>query len=225
MLTGPIAELIAAHGYPLIVIVIALESMGVPLPGETTLITAAIYAGTTHGLHIGPVIASAAAGAIAGDTAGYWIGRGFGHALITHRSTRHWLTSERLSVGQYLFDRHGGAVVFFGRFMALLRTLAALLAGVNRMPWRRFLLFNAAGGFTWATVFGLGGYLLGQRMERLHGLLAVVGIAAAVVGIAVVTIVTRRQEARLVARARRRFVDGDTRPTTEPPSPDDVPKR
>src|SRR3954471_19894482 len=146
MFTGSLPAVIAAHGYPIIAVIIGLESMGLPLPGETTLVTAAIYAGTTHGLEIGPVIAAAAFGAIAGDAAGFWIGRWCGHALIARHGHRIRLTPERLAAGQYPFNKHGGAVVFFGRFIALLRTLAALLAGLNGMEWRRFLMFNAAGG-------------------------------------------------------------------------------
>jgi len=199
---GSVAGWIAAHGYPAIALVVGLESMGLPLPGETTLITAAIYAGTTHALHIGPIVAAAAAGAIAGDAVGFWIGRWGGQALILRHGPRLRLTPDRLAIGQHLFERHGGAVVFFGRFVALLRTLAALMAGVNRMPWRRFLVFNAAGGFVWATAFGGGAYLLGQRIERVQGVLAPVGIVAAIAGTIAFIVVSRRHEARLLARAR-----------------------
>src|SRR5216683_937487 len=79
------------------------------------------------------------------------------------------LNESRLKVGLYLFRKHGGKVVFFGRFVAVLRAWAAFLAGTNRMPWPRFLLFNALGGISWATIYGLGGYLLGDNINRLTG--------------------------------------------------------
>jgi membrane protein DedA with SNARE-associated domain len=79
------------------------------------------------------------------------------------------MSDARIKIGQYLFLRHGGKVVFFGRFVALLRILAAVLAGVNRMPWRGFLLANAGGAVIWAAVFGVGGYLFGKVLLQLHG--------------------------------------------------------
>jgi|GraSoiStandDraft_4_1057263.scaffolds.fasta_scaffold568092_2 membrane protein DedA with SNARE-associated domain len=203
MNVGSLASIIATNGYPMIALVIGLESMGLPLPGETTLITAAIYAGTTHALDIGPLIAAAAAGAIAGDATGYWIGRWIGDAVLVRHGRRLRLTPERIAAGQYLFDRYGGRVVFFGRFVTLLRTLAALLAGVNQMPWRRFLAFNAAGGFTWAAAVGTGGYLLGQRIERVQGVVAVLSILAAAVAVVVGMFFMRRYESRFMLQVRQ----------------------
>jgi len=208
MSAGDLTSMIATHGYPMIALVIGLESMGLPLPGETTLITAAIYAGTTHRLDIGPLIAAAAAGAIAGDSAGYWIGRWIGDAVLLRPGHRLRLPPERIAAGQYLFDRYGGRVVFFGRFITLLRTLAALLAGVNQMPWRRFLAFNAAGGFTWAAAIGMGGYLLGQRIERVQGIVAVLGIMAAVVAVGAGMLLIRRYESRFMLRVLEYQSDG-----------------
>lgn len=200
MESGQLAALIASHGYPVIATVIALESMGLPLPGETMLVTAAIYAGSTHWLHIGPVIAAAAAGAIAGDSAGYWLGRYVGESLLLRYGSRIGLTPQRLAVGHQLFVQHGGKVVFFGRFFALLRTMAALLAGLNEMPWRRFLIFNAAGGFTWATTFGLAAYVLGRRIEHIHGVVSTVGLIGAVVALVVGFVFLERSQKRLLAK-------------------------
>ena len=197
---GTIANVIVSHGYPAIALIIGLESMGLPLPGETALITAALYAGSTHTLEIGPIVAAAAAGAIAGDTAGFWLGRWVGDSLILRHGSRLHLTPQRLAAGQHLFNRYGGTVVFFGRFVAMLRTLAALLAGVNHMPWRRFLAFNAAGGFVWATSIGLGAYFLGQRIERVQGILGIVGLSAVVAGVAAFWILFKRYEARWLTR-------------------------
>jgi membrane protein DedA with SNARE-associated domain len=103
----------------------------------------------------------------------------------------------------YLFRRHGGKVVFFGRFVAVLRAWAAFLAGTNRMPWPRFLAFNAAGGIVWATVYGLGGYALGKNVHRLTGPVGIATVVLAVIAIGVGLIVLRRNERRLEEVAER----------------------
>ena len=186
-----LADLIATHGYWVVAAVITLESMGIPLPGETMLVTAAIFAGTTHQLNIVLVIAAAATGAIVGDNLGFAIGRRFGVALL-HAPTAH----HRAGSGSdsSLFDRHGGKVVFFGRFVAVLRALAALLAGMNCMNWWRFLVFNAAGGVVWAAAYGTAAYLFGEQVERLRGPVAVLGFILAGVAVIAGTWVVRRHE-------------------------------
>lgn len=90
------------------------------------------------------------------------------------------LDERKVKVGLYLFRRHGGKVVFFGRFVAILRAWAAFLAGTNRMPWSRFLLFSALGGIVWATVYGLGGYFPGATIHRLAGPLGTITLVLAV---------------------------------------------
>src|SRR5215468_4801365 len=148
--------------------------MGIPLPGETILVLASIYAAADPSLNIGAVIGAAAVGSILGDNAGYWIGKRYAFPLLARFGRQIGLSSTRIKVGQYLFRRHGGKVVFFGRFIALLRILAAFLAGVNHMPWRSFLIANAAGAVLWATSFGAGGYFFGVLLLKLHHSLAVV---------------------------------------------------
>ena len=161
------ATLIMKYGSLAVAGVVCLESMGLPLPGEAILIAAAVYAGKTGHLNIYEVIAAASIGAIVGDNFGYWIGREIGFRLLVRYGCYVGLTEPRIKVGQYLFQRHGGKIVFFGRFVALLRVLAAVLAGVNRMSWLRFFIANAAGAVVWATVFGLGAYKVGEAIERL----------------------------------------------------------
>ena len=126
------------------------------------------------------MIGAAAAGAIIGDNCGYWIGRELGFPLVYRFGHYIRLDEKRLKVGQYLFLRHGGKIVFFGRFVAVLRAFAAFLAGVNRYNWEEFFLFNAAGGIVWATIFGTGGYLLGRAFEHYA---RPVGIAALIVAV------------------------------------------
>jgi membrane protein DedA with SNARE-associated domain len=175
--------------------------MGMPLPGETTLVTAAIYAGTTHDLNIGLVIIAAIAGAIVGDNAGYWLGREFGHKLLLRYAPILRIDTPRIKLGQYLFLRHGGKVVFFGRFIAVLRALAALLAGINYMPWWRFLFFNAIGGVVWATAYGMGAYAAGEYVATMKGRVGVAGGALAVVAVVAGILFVRRHEAELLRKA------------------------
>src|SRR5215216_6393896 len=178
MLTSVLADipaLIATYGYGLILIMVMLESLGLPLPGETTLITASIYAGATHDLTLIGIIVAAVTGAVIGDNIGFWIGEKVGSRLLIRFGPCLGLTPAKIKLGQYLFIRHGGKVVFFGRFVAVLRALAAFLAGANKMPWARFFAFNVAGGTVWATLYPCAAYALGTR---IHALAGPVGFAA-----------------------------------------------
>jgi membrane protein DedA with SNARE-associated domain len=178
-----LGPLIAHYGYVAVGVVVGLESMGLPLPGETTLVLSAIYAGTHSDLHIAGVIGAAALGAILGDNVGYWLGREFGYPLLLRYGRYVGLSETRIKLGQYLFLRHGGKVVFFGRFIAVLRVLAAFLAGVNRMEWKSFLLANAAGGVLWSLVYGLGAYLFGAALLHTR---RPITITLVIVGVAIV---------------------------------------
>jgi len=194
-------SLLATYGYLAVFVFVGVESIGIPVPGETMLVTAAIYAGTTGRLSIFWVIVASSAGAIVGDNIGYLIGRTGGYRLIKRYGRYIRLEEDRLRLGQYLFHKHGPKVVFFGRFISVLRIFAAFLAGVNHMHWRRFLIFNAAGGIVWSTLYGVAAYLLGQQLLRLSGpvdaVLAIVGIMV----IIAVIVFLRRNEARLQREA------------------------
>ena len=198
-----LAHLIQTYGYWAIGGIVALESMGFPLPGETVLVAAAIYAGTTHDLEILFVIVAAATGSVLGNIVGFWIGREGGYRLLLRYGHYVRLTERKIKLGQYLFLRHGGKIVFFSRFVAVLRAVAALLAGANRMNWSRFLLANAASGVVWATLYGVGAYYLGKEA---HFLTKYTGIAVAVAAIMLLggaIILVRRQGARLEAEAEK----------------------
>ena len=198
-----IPALLSAYGYGLVLAVVALESAGVPLPGETVLVSAAVYAGTTHDLKIAGVIGAAAAGAIIGDNIGFWIGREAGPPILERFGDLVGLDARRRKLGQYLFLRHGGAIVFFGRFVAFLRAFAALLAGVNRLEPVRFFAFNAAGGIAWATIFGLGGYALGASFHRIAGPFGVAMLALAIAALIAGWRFYRHHEERLLDEAER----------------------
>ena len=206
LLSDPaLAHFVAAYGIWAVFCLVALESSGLPLPGEATLIAAALYAGTTHKIGIGSVIAAAACGAVLGDNAGYWIGRTLGLRLLLRYGAYLGLTEARLKVGRYLFLRHGGKIVFFGRFVAVLRALAALLAGANQMPWSRFLFFNAVGGVVWAVVYGLASFFFGEAVHRFAGPIGIATLAIGAVIVIVSWVAFRRHEARLEAVAEAVF--------------------
>ena len=198
-------DLVAQYGYLAVLVIVGLESTGVPLPGETTLVAAALYAGATHNLNIVGVVIAAAVGAILGDNLGYLIGHWGGYRLLIRYGRYIRLSEKRIKIARYLFLRYGGEVVFFGRFTAILRAYAAFLAGTTRMPWRRFLFFNAAGGIAWATIYGGGAYLLGRQIERLSVPFEIVFVAAAVIAIVVGALIIRRQEERLAVAAEKAF--------------------
>ena len=124
MLTSVLSDLpalIATYGYGLILVMVMLESLGLPLPGEATLITASIYAGATHDLALTGIIAAAVSGAVIGDNIGFWIGEKVGSRLLIRVGPSLGITPAKVKLGQYLFMKHGGKVVFFGRFVAVLR--------------------------------------------------------------------------------------------------------
>jgi membrane protein DedA with SNARE-associated domain len=164
-----IHHIIVSYGYAAVFIIVMLESAGIPLPGETILVSAAAYAGSRHALHPGYIIAAAAAGAIIGDNIGFWVGREYGTTLLAKWGYLIGLDERKRNLGRFLFSRHGGKIVFFGRFVAVLRAFAAVLAGANRLAPVRFFIFNALGGIVWATIFGTGGYVLGESIRRIAG--------------------------------------------------------
>ena len=196
-------HLLQHYGYGFIGLVVMLESMGAPLPGESLIIGAAIYCATTHRLDIAWVIAVAILGAIMGDNFGYLIGRSVGFRILARYGRHIGLNDQRLRLGRYLFRQHGGKVVFFGRFIAVLRTFAALLAGANRMPWHSFLVYNALGGIGWAGGYSLAAYLLGQEARKLSGPFGIaIGIIAGV-AVIVAVLFLKRNESRLTQEAER----------------------
>ena len=192
---------LSSYGYLVVFLLVLIESIGVPVPGETALVGAALYAGSTHKLEIWWVIAVAIAGAVVGDNIGFSIGRYGGAKLLLRYGHKIHLHESRLKVGIWLFRRHGGKVVFWGRFVSILRTWAAFLAGANQMDWPRFLAFNAAGGIVWATLYGVVYYEFGGALKKLSTTIDVtIGIAGTVL-LVVFVLWTRRKEAELVERA------------------------
>jgi membrane protein DedA with SNARE-associated domain len=196
-------ELIHQYGAWIVFALVFLESIGLPLPGETILVSAAIFAGTTQELSIVSVLVSAVLGAVLGSPIGFWIGARYGYPLLLRYGSYIGLTETRIKIAQYLFRRRGIVVVLIARFVAVLRSVVGFIAGANRMPFANFMMANGAGAVVWALVYGLGAYYLGKGVEELARPFA---IALAVVGtIVVVSLVLywRRKEQELAAAAER----------------------
>jgi len=205
LLASAVDDLLTNFGYLAVFAMIGIESLGIPAPGETMLVTASVYAGATGNLEIWGVIAAATAGAIIGDNIGYGIGRAGGYKLLLKYGHKLRVKESHLKVARYVFARYGEKVVFFGRFVALLRTYAAFLAGVAHMRWSRFLIANAAGGIVWAVIFGLLGYYGQAAFERLSTPINVTLGAIGIAGIIGVWVFVRRRTESLTAVAEEAY--------------------
>jgi undecaprenyl-diphosphatase len=185
-------------GYPVLFALIFGESAGVPVPGETALLTAGVLAGTGR-LSLPLVIAVAVLAAVTGDTLGYWLGRRGGRAVLTHRGPLAAFRLLALERGERFFDRHGAKTVFLGRFVPGVRVVAAVLAGAGGMPWPRFAVYNLSGAFVWASTVASLASLVGSALAA--GLwIAALG-AAVIAGLA--ALVRSRRDAGGGASHRR----------------------
>lgn len=186
-----VGHLVEVAGYPLLFLLVMAESGGVPLPGETALITGAALA-SQGTLSMPAVIAIAAAAAIVGDNIGYLIGRRGGRWLLQKPGPFHRHRLEVLRIGEPFFRRHGPKAVFFGRFILGLRTWASWLAGATRMRWRSFVLWNAIGGIAWATAIGLIAYYIGRSAENALSTFGIYGLVAFVIAVGGLFVLHRR---------------------------------
>jgi undecaprenyl-diphosphatase len=200
MITNWLLSLPPLLVYGALFAVVAAESSGLPVPGETSLIAVGILASQHAGIDIAAVIAVAALAAIVGDNVGYVLGRHAGRRLLT-RDGR-WMERRRtfLVRGEAFFERHGPKAVFLARWLPGLRVVGSWLAGANHMRWRTFLLWNALGGIAWAASIGLAAYLLGHVAATIFRDFGLVGIAVVALGVVALLIWHR------VRRRRREAV-------------------
>lgn len=179
-----IVDLFARYGYAVVFLGVFLENTGLPVPGETMLLAGAALSHYGR-LKLQWVVLTAIGGAILGDNLGFFIGRRYGRGLVERYGSHIGFTRARLAQFDTFFRRHGGRTVFIARFITGLRVVGAVLAGASAMPWKTFLIFNAAGAVAWATTFGTVGYLLGYSWETIErwighlGLVFLIVIAAA----------------------------------------------
>jgi len=197
MVLGALFGLSSSLGY-LLPAIIGLESMGIPSPGETALVLAAILASQGK-LHIWLVLVIGIASAIIGDNLGYVLGRQFGRDVFVSRGPLQHHRLRAVEAGDRFFKRHGPKAVFLARWIALVRFAAAWLAGINRMPFRQFFLWNALGGITWGLTYGLAAYFGGHAVSGALGTLGIIGAV-----ILLTTLLGVLLAPRLRARRRRR---------------------
>jgi membrane protein DedA with SNARE-associated domain len=181
-------------------VVVGAESSGVPVPGETSLIAAAILASQHGGLSIEIVIAVAALAAIVGDNIGFVLGRKAGRQLLTREGRFMEHRRKFLVRGEAFFEKHGSRAVFLARWLPGLRVVGSWLAGAHHMRWRTFLLWNALGGIAWATSIGLAAYLFGHVVETIFRDFGLIGLAIVIVAAGAAfgwhRVRSRRREAR-----------------------------
>jgi membrane protein DedA with SNARE-associated domain len=165
---------LGVFAYLIVFLGVGIESLGVPVPGETSLLVGVFLA--TQGRLSVPVVALVAwVGAVIGDNLGYAIGRRWGTRLVRLPAVRRVYSPERLQRAEALFERRGWLAVFTGRFIALLRIFAGPLAGIHRMPWPGFFVANATGGALWVAVIVVIGVLIGSNLDRAISLVGRVG--------------------------------------------------
>ena len=194
--THTFVRLLHTYTYPGVLSLVMLESLGIPLPGEIALVTAAAYAGVAHNVSISGVILMAAVGASVGGALGYWIGIKGGLPLLVSYGRYIGVRRSHIDKAHSFFEKNGAKTILFGRFVAVLRTWAAVIAGAACMSFKQFVAFNTFGSIVWSIVFGLLGYYFGRDLPLLERYIsrASLGIlVAALVGIGAWLIIKRRR--------------------------------
>jgi membrane protein DedA with SNARE-associated domain len=194
-------QLLHQYGLALVFAVVALQALGLPLPGTTALIAAALYAATSHGLPITGVIAAGALGALAGTSVGFVLGRWGGEPLLLRIAGRVGQSPERVQRLRSEFAAHGGAWLFVGRFISGLRNVTGLLAGASGMPVRRFFPISASAALVWALANALGYYWFGHTLARADTWLQVTLVCIGLAWLVVTFGMLRRQTLRRLRNA------------------------
>lgn len=210
----------APWGYAIVGAATFLENSvgaGIIVPGETVVIIGGFYA-RLGSLSLPVVAAAACAGAILGDNTGYLLGRRFGRGLLERHGRWLFVTPDRLERADRYFRSHGGKTVFLGRFIPVVRSLGFFLAGVTKMPWRRFLLYDLVGSILWGVGHSILGYLLGASYERWKGYLTPGGIGVLVVLVGLILLARwRRQRRERLAASDPAQIPGEEIPEKDRP--------
>ena len=215
-MSGTLNDLLARYGYLFIALFLFIESIGIPIPGETALVTAAALAGGGR-LSIVGVFLAAVFGTVTGGMTGYWMGARGGHAIVLRFGRVLRMDEQRLARARVFFDRHGASALVVGRFIAVARSFLGIFAGVAAMPPRRFAAYNALGGLIWSLVFSGVGYVFGKNVPALmHDLGRVSLVLALVLALVILLVVAGRwftaNRARLDGIMERRWRRLDARP-------------
>jgi membrane protein DedA with SNARE-associated domain len=201
-------ELIHQYGAWIVFGLVFLESIGLPLPGEATLVSAAIFAGTTQELGITFVLISAVLGAILGSTISFWIGDRYGYPLLLRYGSYVGLTETRIKIAQYLFRRRGMVIVLIARFVAVLRSVVGFIAGANRMPFANFMVASSAGAVAWTLFYGVGAFYLGKGVEKFARPFGICLVMIGAVVVASLILYWRHKEQELADAAERDIAEG-----------------
>lgn len=204
-------SLIERYGYVFVFLGVVLEGVGIPLPGEAVLIAAGALA-HQGSLTLWETMVLGSLGAVVGGQVGYGVGRFGGRPFVLRWGRYAFITPERLGRAERFFERHGGRAVFLARFITGLRVFGALAAGVSRMPWAKFALYNVLGGTTWAMAAVSLGYFLWASIGLVEHWIGRISLLLAV---ALVLVVILRWSYRKAMRTRR-----DENPEEGPPDPD-----
>ena len=215
-MSGTLSEILARYGYFAIALFMFIESIGIPIPGESALITAAAVAGS-GAMSIVGVFFSALAGNVLGGMAGYWMGVRGGHAIVNRFGRILRVKDEHIAKGNVFFAKHGAAALIVGRYVAIVRSVLGMLAGVSAMPRRKFLLYNFIGGVVWSLTFTLVGYFFGRNLPALKRELGRVGLVLGVVVALVILLVVgwrwfSANGSRVIAAMQERWRKFDERP-------------
>lgn len=192
----------AEYGYWTIAVILLLENVGIPLPGETTLLFAAFLAFSEHRLTLWAIIMVGVIACTIGDNIGYWIGYRGGRPLLDRQRRIFRISEEHLRRGEQFFASYGSVTVLFARFVFGMRIIAGPLAGVLKMPWKKFVLFNFLGAVLWVSVVASLGYFFGSRWEWLMTELEESQIVLAVIAVVLLLVLWRRERRRVAARAK-----------------------
>jgi membrane protein DedA with SNARE-associated domain len=209
-----LTRLLQSYTYPVLLLLVLLESLGVPLPGEIALVTAAAYASSGH-ISIGVVIALAAIGASVGGALGYWIGIKGGLPLVTRYGGYIGVRKSHVDRAHAFFERNGSKTILFGRFVAILRTWAAIVAGAAAMSFTKFVTYNTIGSIVWAIVFGWLGFYFGRDLPLLEKYISRVSFGVLIVGVVGIALFFLRKRSKGDSVST---VDTGTSPTIEKPT-------
>lgn len=180
-----VRSFVTDYGYWAVAVMLLLENSGLPVPGETTLLVASFFAYSEHKLHLGWIIVVATCAATLGDNLGFAIGFYGGRPLLQHYQRLFRIRQEFFERGEALFARYGAATIFFARFIFGMRVIAGPLAGVLRMRWRNFTVFNFLGAVVWVSCIAGAGYLFGQHWRALVRAVTRINIAIVIVVITI----------------------------------------
>src|SRR4051812_30113332 len=215
-MSATLNELLSQYGYLFIAVFLFVESFGVPIPGETALVTAAALAGGGK-LNIVGVFLAATFGSVTGGVTGYWVGQRGGQAIVIRFGRALRLDEQRLERARKFFEEHGASALIVGRFIAVVRSFLGIFAGVAAMPERRFTIYNALGGLIWSLTFSAVGYLFGKNIPAIMRDLGRVSLVLALVlALVILLVVSWRwfsaNRSRIVAAMETRWQRLDARP-------------